>query len=137
MDLLLVVASESYQCEDVTDKHGLYYLVKRGRAAQRWQNVDLEKPRLQVSVDEDVKAEEFETRISIALAFIQVPNDVRLNTDQGLQNDILDLCEDIIVVDSSLLKGLPECFEAPFARRLFLLLSVSLIALEFLGLLVH
>lgn len=56
--------------------------------------IDLEEVRLELPVDEDVEAQQLKartaTRVRRRARFVRV-RQLRLNTQQGLQNDILNL----------------------------------------------
>ena len=60
MELLLVVPAYADERQRVADEHRLDTLIERRRAAQRWQDVDLENPGLESGVDEDVEAVQLE-----------------------------------------------------------------------------
>lgn len=83
------------EIEQICQESVLYFAVHGGAGAQGGADVDLHEPGLEVAVDQDVEAVEFEAAGPL---FLCLGVDVKhgwLGTDAGLDDDLLDLVEEL------------------------------------------
>ena len=69
----------------------LEHLVERRGRGEIGRDVDLDKVRRELAIEQDVEAEDFEARVAPSEALAVARADVRLCGDEGLQADTMNL----------------------------------------------
>mmetsp|Transcript_43424 Transcript_43424/g.139572 ORF Transcript_43424/g.139572 Transcript_43424/m.139572 type:complete len:482 (-) Transcript_43424:377-1822(-) len=109
------------QGQAVFNERVLDALVQRRVTAQRGPSVDLEQPGLQLVIDHDVEAEDLEAARGEVLAVVAVRRaglaHMRLDRDQGLDDEIGDPFEEAVEVQGVPLKVSPQLLQRALRRH--------------------
>ena len=79
-----------YQGEQITQQAGLYLHVNRGLRVEAGGHVHLQQPGLQVGVNQNIKAVQLETIISVGDEHLTSTVNGELHRDDALDDDVLN-----------------------------------------------
>ena len=119
--LLPIEPLDSYQIEHVTYQVALDGHIERRFCGHGRAQIDLNQPRLQIRVNQDVKAEQFKAVGPMRAILLHGGLDVVLAAEDCLDDDIVDAGPEQVHVDAHLLQVLAEGAQAPLVAEIVLL----------------
>jgi hypothetical protein len=124
--LLAIEALDANQAEGVCEQGALDRQVKGALSRQGGTQVDLDEPRLEIRVNQDVKSKKLEAVGAVCASLLHASLDVVLTAEKSLEDDVVDTGPKEIHVDADLLEMLAEGAEGPLVAEVVLLLVLVL-----------